>query len=260
MVSVALASNMAFKFNAILQNPVSRAGTGQGTTAGSSCTLCGNWVSLPFVTQFEGLRLFGSFCSNTDIQSVGQPGVCSGLGNNTVCDPTKIDAIATRSCTVPQTLAADPPYQPNAPIRVILKTTTSGDKSQILVGSDAPGRQVQIRNSITRSGTAQGSVTGTGCTLCGNWVQLPYHTTARRLFDICLESSNFASVGQGGEVCSGLGESTICNPNVTDAVQTRSCTVPQNLQANPLVIVGRPIRVILKTTTVGDALWSPAHF
>jgi len=253
MVGVALASNMAFKFNAIVQNPVSRTGTGTGTTAGSSCTVCGNWISLPFVTQFDTQRLRSICLTNADFAFVAQPGVASGFGDGTTIDKTRIDALASHSCTALVTLVANPPYQPDAPIRAILKSTTSGDKNWIVVGSDSPGRQVQIRNSTSRSGSAT-------CTVCGNWAQLPYHTTARRLRDVCLENTNFAFVAQPGEVCSGFGDATSCNPNVTDAVQSHSCTALVTLVANPAVIVGRPIRAILKSTVSGDILWSPAHF
>jgi len=244
-VGLATASNFAFKLNALVRNPISRGGT-------ATCTLCGEWTSLPIVSQFRGLRLFDICTAYPDFASVAAPGSCAGLGTNTTCDFTRIDALTTRSCTVAAGLAVNPLYQDQSPIRAILRTTTAGDRSAIIVGSDDPGRQILVRNPISRGGTAT-------CTLCGTWTQLHYATTAVRAFDICLENTNFASVATPGS-CAGLGNNTTCDFTRTDALTTRSCSVAAGLAVNPLVQIGKPMRIILKSTSVGDVLYSPAHF
>jgi len=236
---------MAFKLNFLMLNPVSRGGT-------ANCTLCGNWISLPDITLFAGQDVYSICAAYPDFASVAQPGSCTGIGILTVCDFTRIDALTTRNCTVARNLAVLPPIQTQQPIRVILRVTTIGDRQAEFVGTDAPGRKILIRNSTAYGGSAT-------CTLCGNWVNLPYHTTGRRLFDICLENPNFGSVAATGS-CSGLGNGTVCIQTSPDSLTTRNCAVAAGLAVNPFIVVGQPVRIILKPTTTGDVLWSPSHF
>ncbi len=252
MVGTAVASNMAFKINkALLQ------GAAGGGTA--NCNTCGNWVSLPLNNAFLGQRL-DDICVAlnggtivTKAARVSQTGSASGSGATTTVDPTFIDDVnSIRTCGAPAFLGSNPPYQSQIGIQVVL-TGAVADTSQIFVGSHTPGEQILARNSIASGGTAT-------CSTCGNWVQLPYHTTAQRLNDICLENPNFARVSQTGLASLG-GLNTIVDPTfIDDVAASRACGGPAFLGSNPPVQIGKPINAILKTTTVGDVLWAPAHF
>ncbi len=185
---------------------------------------------------------------------MAQTGLASGTGLGTTVNPAFIDDVASsRTCGAGPTLGSNPPYQPNIGINVLLRTTV-GNSTQIFVGSDAPGTQQLIRTSTTRGGTAT-------CVTCGNWVQLPYHTTATRLNDICLENPNFARVSQTN-LASGTGlQTTVIPPERPDDVaSSRTCGAPPTLGSNPPVQMGKPVNIVLKSSVTGDVLWSPAHF
>jgi hypothetical protein len=262
MVTAAVASNMAFKLNYLVQKSSTGSPPGTGTKAsGGGCTTCGNWVSHPFQVQFAGQRLFQGIClGNPTFAAVAQPGTSIGLGDLTVLNPNNIDAIVTTNCTAPSpTVTPNPVYQPNAGVRIILRGTAPGDVQYIIVGADLPGTQQIVRKSSTATPPGTGTkAAGGGCVTCGNWVQLPYHTTARRAFDLC--DPTFAAVAQAG-TSTGLGDATVLNPNNVDAIVTTNCTAPSpTVTPNPLVQIGRPVRIILRGTALGDVMWSPAHF
>jgi hypothetical protein len=246
------ASNMAFKINYVVQNPTGRAGT-------ANCTVCGNWVSLPFSTQFQGLRM-RSLCAalGADVQFLAQPGAHTGVGNATTIDTTRVDSLAgPHNCLAAESLTPNWVFQPNAGVRAILRTASTGDKPAILVGADVPGTQQLLRKTAARGGSAS-------CSVCGNWVQLPYHTTAVRLYDLCTEMPGAALISQPGS-STGAGNNTQLNANNIDSLTTpTNCAASASLTPNPVVQIGKPVRITVRTSTAqeppGDILWSPAHF
>jgi hypothetical protein len=252
MFGLATASNMAFKLSYIVRNPTSRGGS-------ATCTVCGNWISLPFNTPFQGLRV-RALCAavGPDAQFISQPGVATGNGNATTIDTTRLDSLAgPHSCLALDSLTPNWVYQPNLPVRVTLRAISTGDKEAIFVGSDVPGTQQLLRKTSLRGGSA-------ACAVCGNWAQLPYHTTAVRLYDLCLEIPGAALIVQPGG-STGAGSTTqLFQDRIDSLTGPTSCAASPSLTPNPLVQIGRPVRITVRTSTAqeppGDILWSPAHF
>jgi hypothetical protein len=258
MVGLVAASNMAFKYNAVIQNTNQRGGT-------AICNVCATWISLGFQNQFEGQRLSAVCDALTNRANYGfvfqTGGNCTGSGSTTVCDFTRLDSLVSRSCAVTDpNLGINPLFQPNVPLRLTLRAAFTGpDQNQIFVSADRPGTQQLLRHDTDYLGSCVGTV-------CASWVQLPLHTTARNLSDICVEIPRAAFVFQQGGACTGSGPTTSCDFNRIDSLVSRSCFVADpNLGINPPVQVGKGIRITLRTPTqagggTGDVLWSPAHF
>jgi len=280
MVGLAGASNMAFKYNGqILQRSTGRCSvatttacsldthcpTGQtcnGEQANFTCVgvQCATPVSLGFQSQFEGARLSAICALNTNFGFVSQTGFCTGtLPTNTVCFPERLDSLESRNCAAAPTVGQDPPFQPTMGLRILLRSTYTGpDFSQVFVSADRPGTQVQVRHNAANLGSCVG-------VQCATVAALPLHTTARRLSDICAESPRFAFVSQA-QACTGtLPTNTVCFPERLDSLGTRNCAAAPTVGQDPVVIVGRPVRILLKAASAtggatGDFLWSPAHF
>jgi len=248
IVGSSLASNMAFKINKELLQGTARNAAGTGV-----CNTCANWVSLPFVFLPSTARLNDICLLNTSFQRVAQTGLASGAGTTTTVDSRFVDDVsAIRVCGGPPGVGSNPPYQPNIGVNIQLRTTI-GNTSQVFVGADAPGTQQLLRNRPTSAGTGL-------CGTCGNWVQYPYHGTAQRLNDVCLENPGFQRVAQSG-LASGTGLSTIVDPRFVDDVSAiRTCGGPPNIGSNAPLQMGKPVNIQLRATVAGDVLWSPAHF
>lgn len=146
-----------------------------------------NWVSLPPGNPFVGKRL-QDFCdTNGDgiattldtVAFVAEPGrIVSGAGSSLVVDPSAVIFTVTHSCAV--AASSNSLYRPGSPVRLRAKTSRipAGDVQLVLDGWDVPGPEVLVYNASTCGGTCPGSV-------CDNWVDLLYHTTALRLRDVC---------------------------------------------------------------------------
>jgi hypothetical protein len=250
-VGLTTASNMAFKLNYVIQNPTTRGGTG-------TCQICRNWVSLPLSNQFQGQRVRALCSLATNIGFITQQGVHSGVGDATTIDTSRIDQLAgPHSCTALASLTPNWVLVPNAPIGIILTSASTGDRNAIIVGADVPGTQLQVRKTAADGGSAP-------CTVCANIEELVYHTTAVRLYDYCAEMPGALFLSQPGST-TGFGTSTALNANNIDRwTGPTSCASSASLTPNPTVQIGRPLRIILKTSgtgePAGDILWSPAHF
>jgi len=257
------ASNMAFKINIELPRPVTTGITG------NQCTLCDTWISLPFSNPLIGNTLklralcdtdgSGTITTADQMQFVSQQGKDMHLAT---ADPSALDSVTTHSCTV--LTSPNPVYQPTRAVR--LRTKPIGTANQILtqiyVGSDVPGTQILLRNSLTRA-VAGGSCNGS---LCDNQVDMVYHTTATNLRQFCdTDGSGTVSTADRVQFVTLQGKDlnlATANRNAVDSVTTHSCTVLTS--ANPAVIVGRGLRVRLKvgstTTPMPDTLISEPHF
>ena len=248
-VGPALSSNMAFKLNKRLYQ-----GTQRNPAGTAICNTCGNWVSMPFDFLPANARLNDICLMNTGFQRVAQTGLGVGFGFGSTFDPRFVDDLSSiRVCGGPPTIGLNTPYQPNIGVNIQLRTTV-GDISHVFVGADRPGTQQLILNSTARGGSGI-------CNTCGNWVQYPYHGTALRLNDICLENPAFQRVAQSG-LATGAGLSTlVLEPERPDDVAViRTCGGPPTIGSNPPLQMGKPVNIQLRSTVQGDVFWSPAHF
>jgi len=250
MVGSAVASNMAFKINKDLIQ-----GSGRNLAGTGVCTSCFNTVSLPDTNQFVGFRLNDICLTNPNFQAVAQPGNC-GAGLCTP-DPTFVNELnSLRQCGGPPNIGSNPLYQTDRGIYVQLRTTVA-DISHVFVGAHAPGTQYRVRQSNLNSGSGRCPIGG-----CNNSINLPYHTTAARLNDVCLENLNFKTILQTGSPLPGSTPlNTIPDPKFVDNLNcVRTCGGLPNIGLNCFIQIGKPVVIVIKDAVVGDVLWSPAHF
>jgi hypothetical protein len=228
LAGTAMASNMAFKINTTLfRSP--------------NCTTCDNWISLPFSSSFVGQNIRALCDSNGD----GVVGAADTVQFVTQQNSPNIDAITTHSCTLSAGIN-NPPYQPTRAVRLRIKTAVPAGNVQIIhVGSDVPGTQILLRK------------TG-GCATCDNWIDMVYHTTFRNLRDACDTNGN-GTVETADQIQFVTQQGTAASPGAVDSITTHSCTLSPSIN-NPLVQVGRGLRIRLKAAAVGDLLYSEPHF
>jgi hypothetical protein len=249
---------MAFKINIELPRPVTTGITG------NQCTLCDTWISLPFSNPLIGNTLKLRALCDTDgsgtVTTADQIAFVSQQGSNmhlTTADPSALDSTTTHNCSV--LTSPNPVYQPTRAVRLRPKTIGAANQilTQIYVGSDVPGTQILLRNSLTRA-VAGGSCNGS---LCDNQVDMVYHTTATNLRGFC-DTDGSGTVSTADRVAFVTQQGTTANRNAVDSVTTHNC--PVLTSPNPAVIIGRGLRIRLKvgttTTPMPDTLISEPHF